>query len=40
MNELMTFEEIVKEIDKSAFIVSLEAGEIFGEGFVNANEST
>ncbi len=33
--EAARFHEIVKTIDKSAFIVTMEAGEIFGEGFNN-----
>ena len=37
--EAVKLHNIVKEIDNSAFIVSLEAGEIFGEGFAKLNES-
>ena len=37
--EAARFHNIVTSIDESAFIVTMEAGEIFGEGFKN-NEST
>ena len=37
--EAVKLHNIVKEIDNSAFIVSLEAGEMFGEGFAKLNES-
>lgn len=33
--EAARFHKIVKEIDKTAFIVTIEAGEIIGEGFKN-----
>lgn len=33
--EAARFHKIVKEIDKTAFIVTMEAGEIIGEGFKN-----
>lgn len=38
--EAAKFHKIVKNTDKSAFIVTIEAGEIFGEGFNNFNESS
>ncbi len=38
--EAAKFHKIVKNTDKNAFIVTLEAGEILGEGFNNFNESS
>ncbi|MBQ7129290.1 MAG: YitT family protein, partial [Clostridia bacterium] len=38
--EAAKFHKIVKNTDKTAFIVTIEAGEIFGEGFENFNESS
>ncbi len=38
--EAAKFHKIVKNTDKTAFIVTIEAGEIFGEGFDNFNESS
>lgn len=38
--EAAKFHKVVKLTDKSALIITLDAGEIFGEGFKNFNESS